>query len=311
MPERVVHIYRLVDPRDDRTRYVGWTVRPLDEALAAHVTDRGNDRKCRWVRELRGEDEVPGIELIEDAGRNWRARASHWTAFHGNAGHLVNPREPGVPPITGQRGKLARIMSDGMVRRRADLQAAGLSQATLDRAIRDGTLERTGTSGVVLATAEAGPMEAIARRFAGTEDTPRGVLCLHAAARVHGLTTITSRQRPIEVAIPRSLSNTDGGLPVRLVRLSSAQAFMDGVEWTEAAPGNWMACTTAARTVADMFSPWGNPTEGSDVLALEALDAEGGAEAVGEALGFAERLGWGAAMKSALAGRRACATSRR
>lgn len=79
---RPVSIYRLVDPRDRRPRYVGKTENTLYRRLAGHLKQaRDGIGPCRgWIGELLALGMRPSIELIETVppGSAWPAREKYW-----------------------------------------------------------------------------------------------------------------------------------------------------------------------------------------------------------------------------------------
>lgn len=82
-------IYRLKDPRDGSTRYVGKTTQELHYRLAGHCStaNRSNNRLKQWVCELKSVNLRPIIESIEDCSRDSvNEREIHHISSHWESG---------------------------------------------------------------------------------------------------------------------------------------------------------------------------------------------------------------------------------
>lgn len=82
---RPVLIYRLIDPRDQRVRYVGKTETRLSRRLAGHIKQAKDGRggsSAPWILDLLAQGLRPRIEMIETVpvGNAWPAREKHWIA---------------------------------------------------------------------------------------------------------------------------------------------------------------------------------------------------------------------------------------
>lgn len=214
-----------------------------------------------------------------------------------------------------QRDRILALLDDGRVVRRAELAREGYSQGTIARMLDDGTLARAGTRGVRLSDYQDDPLPAIAARFGGDPGRPRGILCLHSAARLHGYTDLGRDMAPETVLLRYGANNTDGGLPLRVVRWRVEAAFdeANGLEWREW-DGHGIHVTSPERTVVDLFARRVLPTEGGHLVALDRMAAERGADGLAEAGRIALALGIHHRIKAALeaAGEKlACATLRR
>lgn len=102
-----IKIYVLIDPRNNRVRYVGWTHSTLKERLHGHISDskRGNNHKQNWIRELAKENLIPIIETIEETIYSKRVeREQYWIKYYGRE-NLVNGTD-------GGEGKIGAIASD-------------------------------------------------------------------------------------------------------------------------------------------------------------------------------------------------------
>ena len=61
------HIYTLSDPRDGVVRYVGCTIDPKAR-LSAHLCDKANTRKNKWLDELKENSLIPVINIVSAVG---------------------------------------------------------------------------------------------------------------------------------------------------------------------------------------------------------------------------------------------------
>ena len=184
-----------------------------------------------------------------------------------------------------QKDRLIEFMAGGRVVIRGELERAGFARTTVFRMIRSGVLMREGNRGAFVLSEEADPngkrdavasaLAPIARRFGGQPETPRGVICLQAAASLHGLLDIGIEMLDdgIEVGIRRGANPNTNGLPVRLVvwQPTFRGAFdTDSLEW-RVFNGHGMHVTSPARTVMDMFSPWARVPAGRAMEAMARL----------------------------------------
>jgi hypothetical protein len=189
---------------------------------------------------------------------------------------------------------VARALSGGRTASHADLLALGVSRSAVSRLVARGVLARRAHDLYVLSSDWDGdPFPALAARYGGEPSMPFGVLCLQAAAIVHGLTDMGAHNLPEpEVAFPwGSRPGPVEGLRFRPVRLR-VPLPQGEMEWRGFGRGG-MHVTSPGRTVCDLYAPWaGALPEG---LAREALARllEADPEAASEAAAKAERLGWG------------------
>ena len=134
----------------------------------------------------------------------------------------------------------------GLARPR-DLEALGLPGRYLGLLAREGLLERVGRglyAPVGGAVSEHRSLAQVAKR------TPRGVICLLSALRVHGLTT----QGPFEVWLaigPKDRAPRPAGVGLRIVRFSGP-ARDAGIQ-TQRIDGVPVRVYEPAKTVADCF----------------------------------------------------------
>lgn len=90
-------IYILIDPETKKVRYVGQTVRPLEERLRDHLKDKNKNHRTCWIRSLKNRGLTPSIHLVENViGNNWQEREQYWIAYYRSIGApLVNGTDGG------------------------------------------------------------------------------------------------------------------------------------------------------------------------------------------------------------------------
>lgn len=84
--ESQVYIYALLDPRDNKIRYIGKTIQVLSTRLSNHISTakRGKcvDHKINWIRHLVSLDLVPSIILLNTcSGDEWEEYERAWIAI--------------------------------------------------------------------------------------------------------------------------------------------------------------------------------------------------------------------------------------
>lgn len=93
-PELPVHIYALVDPRDNSIRYVGVTTN-LEERYFAHLGQtEATANKREWMKSLRAEGLAPRMFVIETTtGKHAQEDEKWWVAELESDGHpLLNAK---------------------------------------------------------------------------------------------------------------------------------------------------------------------------------------------------------------------------
>lgn len=99
-------IYALVDPRDNRIRYVGVTLKDRREA---HLKQPTNSRMREWLAALAEEGHRPMIQLISYAPTaRWEGAELEWVAWCRARGDLMNV-DPGGN-YRGHDGKPVGLM---------------------------------------------------------------------------------------------------------------------------------------------------------------------------------------------------------
>lgn len=77
-------VYGLVDPRNGRVRYVGWTT-DAEYRLKAHIleSEEGTTHKCQWIRSLLENGLVPELKILEQGeGDTWSESERWWIKFY-------------------------------------------------------------------------------------------------------------------------------------------------------------------------------------------------------------------------------------
>lgn len=123
--EKPTRIYTLTDPRTKEIRYVGKTIKTLQQRLTAHLYDinRTKTHKSNWIREVMSEDLTPIIEEIETLPWNVSQEAEmYWIAqFQAWGFRLVNLTK-------GGEGTLGRVGSELQRQRMREVNNRGVYQ---------------------------------------------------------------------------------------------------------------------------------------------------------------------------------------
>lgn len=94
---RKIFIYGLIDPKDDRVRYVGWTIN-LKTRLSSHLCGaRKGDKsyKNNWIRKLLYNNLEPEIKIIEETTYLLRIeKEQYWIKYYGRE-NLTNSTDGG------------------------------------------------------------------------------------------------------------------------------------------------------------------------------------------------------------------------
>lgn len=86
-PNGKVFIYALCHPETKEIRYVGKTKRDLRVRLNAHLCEKGDTRKVRWVAVLKETGLIPEVLILEVADEEqWETRECYWIAFYRELG---------------------------------------------------------------------------------------------------------------------------------------------------------------------------------------------------------------------------------
>lgn len=101
MTAKSTSIYGLIDPRNNQLRYVGKTVKPVDERFRNHLSfarRSARQRVSRWIRGLLLCDKIPEYFVIEviPAGGDWQEAERHWISYFRSIGcRLTNLTDGG------------------------------------------------------------------------------------------------------------------------------------------------------------------------------------------------------------------------
>lgn len=91
-----VVIYALVDPRDERIRYIGKTEKRLAQRLSEHISFPVNRGTRAWIEELRRAGLAPKIEPITCCGQQWwEGKETFWIRWCRIRGARLLNRDPG------------------------------------------------------------------------------------------------------------------------------------------------------------------------------------------------------------------------
>ena len=100
-----VFIYALVDPRDQRIRYVGKAVDPYRRVNGHRrgIWTEKHDHKTNWLRELGNRPDVIILEAVSQA--TWEERERFWIAALKEAGHPLTNWTPGGEGFTEETSR--------------------------------------------------------------------------------------------------------------------------------------------------------------------------------------------------------------
>lgn len=80
---KLVKIYELIDPFTNEIRYIGKTIRSLDERLKYHIQDakysKYTSKKVSWIKSLLNYNEDPIIRLVEKVDKD---EVDFWEQFY-------------------------------------------------------------------------------------------------------------------------------------------------------------------------------------------------------------------------------------
>lgn len=94
-------IYVLIDPRDRRIRYVGWTYNVTDR-YKRHLRDKNKTHKAHWIQLLRTNKLKPLINVIESGeGDNWAERETYWIEYYKSQGANLTNMSNGGEGLSG------------------------------------------------------------------------------------------------------------------------------------------------------------------------------------------------------------------
>lgn len=153
-----------------------------------------------------------------------------------------------VSPQAQPERLLAYLRAQGMARL-SEIQAQGVTAATVSRAVASGAVVRLGRGLYQLSDATVDVHHSLAE---AAKRAPRGVICLVSALAFHGLTDQMPRR--VWIAIGRKAWAPQGGQPpLRIVRYADDRLAAD-VE-IHTIEGVAVKVFSAARTLAEVFDP--------------------------------------------------------
>lgn len=77
----MIYIYGLIDPRTDRVRYIGKSIRPM-ERLANHCNEQSRTWRTNWLRQLSAKGLRPSLVILQElpSGADWQTVERQWIA---------------------------------------------------------------------------------------------------------------------------------------------------------------------------------------------------------------------------------------
>lgn len=196
--------------------------------------------------------------------------------------------------------RLRELLADGEIWRMKELADAGVSPATVRRAVLDGFVTQISRGTYRLAAAAQTERADLAGALARV---PRGIACLQSAAAVHGLLAVDPEQ--VWIAIPNRLKTPKiYDLPARFVRWVDDRAFEVGIV-RQTICGIEVKLTSPARTVVDTLRMASTVGDEIGHNALVAYFKRGGTYSevaeISVSLGVEKRLSTGLRIAKAIA----------
>ena len=117
------NIYVLVDPRTGLIRYVGKTVRSLDDRLRGHLADakrRSTRRVARWINTLLRDGlrpEICSIEVVSSGG-DWVEREKYYIKLYRDMGNDLTNLSDGGEGLSGYKFSTSTIKARSEKRRK-------------------------------------------------------------------------------------------------------------------------------------------------------------------------------------------------
>lgn len=110
-----LYIYVLIDPRDDRIRYVGKTD-SIERRLSEHIYDGKHNKKktakSNWIEEILKEGMTPRLEVLETVKpREWKERERYWIQFFRKTIPDLNNMTDGGDGLDFSESHFAKLVS--------------------------------------------------------------------------------------------------------------------------------------------------------------------------------------------------------
>jgi len=115
MSNEKYYVYCLVDPFNDKVRYIGIT-KNIESRFKQHIKEskRGNkNHRCNWIRSVLDKGELPKVCIIEEVNFEEKfEREKYWISYYGRE-NLVNGTDGGEGVLGIEKSdKLKKYLSD-------------------------------------------------------------------------------------------------------------------------------------------------------------------------------------------------------
>lgn len=139
--DQIVLIYALIDPRNDRVRYIGWTSTTLEKRLYKHLLPselKKKTHKNNWLNQLVCENLRPIIVEIEKVPyKDYQESERKWIAYYGRE-NLTNGTD-------GGEGMLGWVPSEDTRRKLSETMKKKMESLELRENLRKKAIEQWGS----------------------------------------------------------------------------------------------------------------------------------------------------------------------
>jgi hypothetical protein len=104
-------IYALVDPRNNRIRYIGKAI-DIYKRLSQHLREKSDTRKGRWIKSLLASGHKPTLVILEEVEGNWEDAERKWIFLFRESGAELCNHTDGGEGCRGMDAQSRKKLSD-------------------------------------------------------------------------------------------------------------------------------------------------------------------------------------------------------
>jgi hypothetical protein len=134
-------IYGLIDPRDGLVAYIGYTKKPINDRLKAHIQDSkrfNRTHKQKWIRKLLSLNLEPSIIILKQfKTRTWEYWEKRYIKKYRKRGYLLKNSTDGGDGVTMTPEVRKKISEKSKLHRHSDEAKAKMSLAKLGKIGKD------------------------------------------------------------------------------------------------------------------------------------------------------------------------------